>query len=480
MKKNYDPYKKTILFFFSLISVVLMAVVFAFFWYRIYWDTMYFFHFYRKGNWALVGLYAVLVYFFSTMYGALRIGQLRRMEVVLSQFLATFLANLVMYVVICLLAFGMVNPGYMLLMQLIDCVIATVWTVFATLFYNRIFQPWKILLIYGDRPAAELFNKVETRRDKYAIYGAIHANAGLEAIAEEVKAYQAVLIGDIAAETRNEILKYCYGNGIRAYVMPKISDIILMGGDKIHVFDTPFLLSKGYSLSFDQRFWKRCLDLVIAIPLSIIALPFMLLTALAIKIGDGGPVFYKQTRCTKDNREFTILKFRSMVVDAEKDGEAVLAKEHDERITPVGRFIRATRLDELPQLIHVLKGEMSLVGPRPERPEIIAEYEKEMPEFEFRTRVKAGVTGFAQIYGKYNTVPYDKLKLDLFYIENYSLWTDLKLILMTVKTVLKKDSTEGIEGDQTTGLRNVEQGNEEVERIVHQYKYTSGGDDKDE
>lgn len=468
MNKNYDPYKKTILFVFSLISVALMAVVFAFFWYRIYWDTMYFFHFYRKGNWAMVGLYAILVYFFSTMYGALRIGQLRRMEVVLSQFLATFLANLVMYIVICLLAFGLVNPGYLLLMQCIDCLIAVFWTIFATFFYNRLFQPWKILLIYGDRPATELVNKLETRRDKYAIYGAIHAHAGLDAIAEKVKDYQAVLIGDIAAETRNEILKYCYGNGIRAYVMPKISDIILMGGDKIHVFDTPFLLSKGYSLSFDQRFWKRFIDLVIAVPVFIIASPFMLLTAVAIKLCDGGPVLYKQIRCTKDNKEFEILKFRSMVVDAEKDGEAVLAKEHDERITPVGKVIRATRLDELPQLFNVLRGEMSLVGPRPERPEIIAEYEEEMPEFAFRTRVKAGVTGFAQIYGKYNTVPYDKLKLDLFYIENYSLWTDLKLILMTVKTMMKKDSTEGIDENQTTGLREITGSNDDVERLFQE------------
>lgn len=469
MNKNFDPYKKTILFVFSLISVALMATVFAFFWYRIYWNTMYFFHFYRKGNWALVGLYAILVYFFSTMYGALRIGQLRRVEVVLSQFLATFLANFVMYIVICLLAFGLVNPGYMFLMQLIDCFIALIWTIFTTLVYNRIFQPWKILLVYGDRPASELVDKIETRRDKYAIYGAIDAHAGLERIAETVKDYQAVLIGDIAAETRNEILKFCYGNGIRAYVMPKISDIILMGGDKIHVFDTPFLLSKGYSLSFDQRFWKRFMDLLITIPMTLLASPFMLLVAIAIKICDGGPVLYKQVRCTKDNKEFQILKFRSMVVGAERDGEAVLAKEHDDRITPVGKVIRATRMDELPQLFNVLKGDMSLVGPRPERPEIIAEYQEEMPEFTFRTRVKAGVTGFAQIYGKYNTVPYDKLKLDLFYIENYSLWTDLKLILMTVKTVLKKDSTEGIQENQTTGLREHSGSNEDVERKIQEY-----------
>lgn len=159
-----------------------------------------------------------------------------------------------------------------------------------------------------------------------------------------------------------------------------------------------------------------------------------------------------------------------MIVDAEKSGEAVLAKEHDERITPVGRFLRAVRLDELPQLFNVLSGDMSLGSDRDRSgQEIIAKYQKECQEFVFRTRVKAGVTGFAQIYGKYNTVPYDKLKLDLFYIENYSLWMDLKLILMTVKTVLKKDSTEGVDTNQTTGLKEHTEGNEEVERKIQEY-----------
>ena len=163
-----------------------------------------------------------------------------------------------------------------------------------------------------------------------------------------------------------------------------------------------------------------------------------------------------------------ILKFRSMKMDSEVKG-AQLAKKEDDRITPVGKLIRRIHFDELPQIFNILKGDMSLVGPRPERPEIIAEYQKEMPEFVFRTRVKAGVTGFAQIYGKYNTVPYDKLKLDLFYIENYSLWMDLKLILMTIKTVLKKDSTEGVDTDQTTGLKEHTEGNEEVERKIQEY-----------
>ncbi len=454
MTKNRDPYKKTILFFLSLISILLMMIVFSYFWYETYADTMYVYQFYRRGNYAIIALYGVLLYFFSKMYGALRIGQLRRIEVLLSHFLSTLIANFIMYFIICLLAFGLVNPAGICIMQLCDMVIAALWTVFASVVYNRIFQPWKILLIYGDRPAADLIYKVEARRDKYAIYDAIHVDSGMDAIAEKVKDFQAVIIGDIPALQRNEVLKFCFGHGIRAYVMPKISDIILMGTDQIHIFDTPFLLCKGYSLSFDERFWKRTVDLCISIPITVLALPFMLLTAIAIKCYDRGPILYRQTRCTKDNREFFMYKFRSMVVDAEKDGEAVLARENDDRITPVGRFIRATRLDELPQFFNVLKGDMSLVGPRPERPEIIAQYMEEMPEFSFRTRVKAGLTGFAQIYGKYNTVPYDKLKLDLFYIENYSLWMDLKLFLMTIKIMLKKDATEGVDEKQTTAMKN--------------------------
>lgn len=463
--KNYDPYKKTILFFASLINIALMSGVFAYSWYFYYASTMYQYTFYRLGNYAIVGLYALLLFFFSTMYGGLKIGQLRRIEVMLSQYLSLFLTNAVAYMVISLLAFRLVNPVRLLLVLLLEMVISTIWNVIIIHFYNIIFQPWKILLIYGERPAADLVYKVEARRDKYAIYDAINIDEGIEAIGEKMKDFQAVIIGDISAVKRNDILKYCYAHKVRAYVIPKLSDIILMGADRIHVFDTPFLLSKGYTLSFDQRFWKRVLDLVIAVPLTVIASPFMLLTAIAIKLYDGGPVLYKQVRCTKYEREFYIYKFRSMIVNAESDGVAKLATEHDSRITPVGRFIRATRLDELPQLFNIIKGDMSFVGPRPERPEIMHEYCETMPEFKFRTRVKAGLTGFAQVYGKYNTTPYDKLKLDLFYIENYSLWMDIRLILMTVKTVLKKDATEGIAEGQTTAQKEV-QDSESVEEIV--------------
>ncbi len=462
--RNYDPYKKTILFFLSLLNIILMTILFGFFWYKFFAGTMYVYKFYRRGNYAVIALYAMFLIFFYRMYGAMKIGQLRRIEVILSQYLSIFIANIFTYMIISLLAFRLIDVLPMVVMTLGDFLITTVWSFCAGHLYGRIFKSWKILLIYGERPATDLVYKVEERRDKYAISDAINVSEGLEAIAEKAKNFEAVIIGDINARDRNDVLKYCYGNGIRAYVIPKISDIIMMGSDRIHIFDTPFLLEKGYSLSFDQRFWKRALDLVLAVPVFILTSPVMLLTTLMIKLDDGGSVLYKQIRCTQDGREFEMIKFRSMVENAESDGIAKLAQKDDCRITRIGKFIRATRIDELPQLYNLIVGDMSFVGPRPERPEIIRQYMEDMPEFKFRMRVKAGLTGFAQIYGKYNTIPYDKLKLDLFYIENYSVWIDIKLILMTVKILLKRESTEGVSEKQVTAVREMD--TSDVEQVV--------------
>lgn len=469
--KNYDPFKKIIIFISSLINIVMLTGAFALAWTQYYSGKMYQVQFYYWGNWAVLGLYGVLLLFFSKVYGGLRIGQLRRIEVILSQMLSVCMANFIIYMVICLLSFGLANPLPLLLMTVADTMIVTIWSVIIIKFYNKIFQPWKILLIYDRQSSAEdLVYKVEARRDKYAIYDAIHIDEGLEVIGEKMKDFQAVIIGDIVARKRNDILKYCYTHRVRAYVVPKLSDIILMGADRIHVFDTPFLLTKGYTLSADERFAKRLLDIVLSLLLLVVLSPVFGLVALAVKLQDGGPVFYKQVRATIDEKTFDIIKFRSMVVNAEQDGVAVLAKEQDTRITAVGRFLRATRLDELPQLVNILRGDMSFVGPRPERPEIIKQYQEEMPEFGFRMRVKAGLTGFAQIYGKYNTSPYDKLKLDLFYIENYSFWMDVKLIIMTVKTVLikQKESTQGVGEEQDTAWKPEDENAATVEDLVTQ------------
>ena len=218
---------------------------------------------------------------------------------------------------------------------------------------------------------------------------------------------------------------------------------MIRSSECLQLFDTPLLLLRNKGLTFEERFAKRLMDILISATALIVFSPIMLVIAIAIKMYDGGPVFFKQKRCTQGGKVFEIHKFRSMIVDAEKEGMVIPATDKDPRITPVGAFIRMTRLDELPQMFDILVGNMSVVGPRPERVEHVEKYTAEIPEFAYRLKVKGGLTGYAQIYGKYNTSPYDKLKLDLMYVQNYSILLDLKLLLMTIKIIFMKESTEG-------------------------------------
>ena len=235
----------------------------------------------------------------------------------------------------------------------------------------------------------------------------------------------------------------------RAYITPKLSDIIIIGADQNNLFDSPLLVTKIRGLKWEEAFVKRLIDVVVALILCIPTVIVTIIVAIGNLIWDRGPIFYTQPRLTKNGKAFKILKFRSMKVDSEKNGARLAAKD-DDRITKVGRVLRATHLDELPQVFNILVGQMSVVGPRPERPEIAKEYEEDIPEFRFRLKVKAGLTGYAQVYGKYNTTPYDKLKLDLYYIQHYRLWTDIQIILMTFKIMFLKENTEGVDKDQTT------------------------------
>lgn len=218
------------------------------------------------------------------------------------------------------------------------------------------------------------------------------------------------------------------------------------------MFDTPLLLSRNTGLTIEQRFMKRVIDILLSGIALAAALPVMGIVALFVKAEDGGSIIYKQKRLTLDGEEFFVYKFRSMREDAEKDGIARLAGENDVRITKTGKIIRAIRFDELPQLFNILKGDMSIVGPRPERPEIAKQYEAAIPEFAYRLKIKAGLTGYAQVYGKYNTTAYDKLKLDLMYVQNYSLRLDFEIMFRTVQILFMKESTEGMEKDATIAM----------------------------
>ena len=415
------------------------------------------------GKYVLAGVYALLVLVLFFAFDGFKFGYLRRFDALLSQWLSLCIANFITYWQLCLIANVVISPVPMLILLGFGAIVALICVVFYTWVYHQVYVPKKMAMVFGRDKAVTLKFKMETRPDKYHVTKLIPVEDGFESICEQIQAFDAVIINDVPAQIRNDIIKFCYCHQIRTYVAPKLTDIIVRGATSINLFDTPLLLVKGNGLTPIQRIIKRAMDLLICLPLGIVALPFMLLTALAIKLEDGGPVFYKQARASLGGKVFDILKFRSMIVDAEKDGRSIPATGHDPRITKVGRIIRATRIDELPQLLNIIKGDMSIVGPRPERVEHMEKYGAEIPEFDFRTKVKGGLTGFAQIYGKYNTSPYDKLRLDLMYIENYSFILDIKLILMTIRIMLSKESTEGFET-----LEETERKAEEALQQIHQ------------
>ncbi len=400
--------------------------------------------FYFWGHVFIAVVYMMMLLFASVMYGGLKIGSFRMIELTLSQGFATLVTNILFYGIICLLSYRFPTVIPLLAGMIVQCVVIGLWIIASTLMYRVLFPPIDVLLIYGGNSEEVIRQKFLTRRHQFKITHSMDASGDIAAICEEVPRHEAVMLWDIPNDIRNTVFKSCYESDVDIYVSPKIIDIVLRGSRNLHLFDTPLMYTKSDPVEAEQRMIKRLFDIVFALVMIVITSPIMLVTAVAVKICDGGSVFYKQVRCTRGNKEFSIIKFRSMIEHAEEDGKARLAAQNDDRITPVGRVIRKFRIDELPQLFNVLAGDMSFVGPRPERPEIIKKYTNIMPEFSYRTKVKAGITGYAQVYGKYNTRPYDKLKLDLFYIENFSVWLDLRLIILTVKTLFLIGSTEGV------------------------------------
>ena len=391
--------------------------------------------------------YAVLLILFCKTYDAYTLGYFRIRQLAFAQLLSSFFSTIIIYMLVSLGWLQFHNPLVFIPMLVLQGIWNAVWSYCATYLYYKIVKRYHTAVIYRSRndlirfgsisgkPVERLFND-----EKYIQYN----GTDFFKIKDQLKGYDAIFVAGVNPTLMNALCKYCVEEDVRGFFLPHIGDVIMSGAEHIKSFTTPVLSVRRATKSFEYLLLKRLFDIVASGLGLIILSPFMLVTAILIKAYDGGPVFYKQVRLTKDGKEFKIIKFRSMRVDAEKDGVARLSTgDRDPRITPVGRFIRACRLDELPQLINIFRGDMSVVGPRPERPEIAAEYEKFLPDFKLRLQVRAGLTGYAQVYGKYNTNPYEKLEFDLLYINQMNLLTDLGLMFNTFRILFSKESTEG-------------------------------------
>lgn len=442
MKNKLEQFKRLIRYAFILFLVIGQSFIFMYCWVSQYNDRI-ILPFVNKGNWLIGVYYIILELIFLYNFDGLKFGYFKKSNLIISQILAMLCTNLMIYLQIALLAAGFITFWPIVAISVAEAVFCLIVTLLSEFVFSWCFPAKRLLLIYDEYRPDFMMEKLKTRKDKYIVEKAVNISVGLEEISKMLDSADGVIIFDVHAELRNKLIKMCYAREIRTYTTSKVSDILIRSAETIHLFDTPLLLCRNTALTFEQRFIKRFTDIVVSLILLIITSPFMLLCALAIKLYDGGPVFFRQERYTIGGRIFKIHKFRSMIVDAESDGKPHPATEDDPRITPIGKFLRAIRMDELPQLIDILKGDMSLVGPRPERVEHVDMYTAEVPEFKYRLKVRGGLTGYAQLYGKYNTSAYDKLQLDLMYIQNYSFLLDLRLLFMTVKILFMKESTEG-------------------------------------
>ena len=439
----------------GIFEVAVLTVLYYYLW-RYCYQPGAFPQYLGLGKYVLMGIYGLLIAITFKSFDSFQFGHLRLADIVISQIISLVIVNFITYFQLSLIANKLIPLMPMVMLMILQTFIVSVLPYIYSAIFHRIYSVHKMIMVCSSGSDVSLKIKMESRPDKYRVQRIISVDEGLEAVFTALADYDSVILNDIPAGIRNDILKFCYDHKIRTYVAPKLSDIIIRGSMEMCLFDTPLLLVRGAGLTFMQRFMKRALDILLCLIAMVVALPVMLVTAIAIKLNDGGPVFYKQKRVTLDGKVFDILKFRSMIVNAEAAGKSIPATDNDPRITKVGKIIRATRIDELPQIINILKGDMSIVGPRPERVEHVEQYSRDIPEFSYRTKVKGGLTGYAQIYGKYNTTAYDKLRLDLLYIENYSFLLDIKLILLTFRILFKKESTEGF--DKVIPAQKMDQG----------------------
>lgn len=415
------------------------------------------FRFYKEGtlspevtryDFYILGAYAAVLHFFNRTYNSYLLGYSRIRALVYAQILSQVFTVFVIYFFVSVAWFRFDSPAAFAVLIPAQLLLDISWSYFGNARFYKLNPPRSMLLIYRNERDRLRFRSMRGKPMErlYTVTDEIMFDGSFAELEERLRGYDSVFVVGVNSRCRNGILKYCKENDIPGFFLPHVGDVILREAEHIQAFDIPVLYMERSRLVPFYAFVKRVFDICASFAAILLLSPLMLITALSIRLYDHGPAIYKQWRLTKNGRAFKILKFRSMRVDAEGDGVARLsAGDRDDRITPVGRLIRKCRIDELPQLFNILKGDMSIVGPRPERPEIAEKYYETLPDYKLRLQVKAGLTGYAQVYGKYNSDPYEKLGFDLLYISHMDVLTDLQIMFATLPVLFKSESTEGFD-----------------------------------
>ena len=432
----------------KLLNIILISIPFAYIWLTYYSKQVYGGEFGLFGNCSLIASYVLLYIVFIRIYDAFQISQVNSSELFFSQLIAITLTDTVFVLLLAALLRSMPEMLRLLIVVAIQIFISLIWCLIVSWWYFKVFKKRKAVIIYDSVHNLNEIAKHSQFIKSFELMGAYDIDEVKSAeddqriswLIDKIKDAEAVFTMEISSHERNVIVKYCVDHEISCYSEPKIGDILLRSSKQFNMYNLPLGLVERYSPTPEYMIIKRLNDIFLACLTLVITSPVLLITALAVKLSDGGPVIYKQKRLTKNGRIFNIYKFRSMKINAEKDTGAIISTGADDpRVTRIGRIMRKFRIDELPQLVNIIRGDMSIVGPRPERPEIAARYCEDLPEFKLRLQVRAGLTGYAQVYGRYDSDPYDKLCMDLYYISKAGLAIDLRIMLVTVKRILAKE-----------------------------------------
>lgn len=399
----------------------------------------------------------------TNIYGKFDIGRRKSKPIIYSVGLATVITDFVTYGMLMIMntidpdmnPFKWIDVWTLILVVGIQLLLIIVFTYAGNEIFFWIIPPEKSIIITRKEADLEKISAgVQKYKKQYRISRVVdYRRSDLEEILLRM---DTAILYDLPLETRDYLVNFCYEHLINIYLNPEIPDVVENLAEHYLLDDVSMLHTKVQGLTYEQRFMKRTFDIIFSSLAILILIPVFIVVPILIRMDDGGPIFFLQKRATRDGRVFKVIKFRTMKVNAKNKS----ATENDDRITKIGHTLRKYRLDELPQIFNIFLGDMSFVGPRPEMMENVWNYTEELPEFKYRLRVKAGLTGLAQVVGKYNTSPKDKLILDMMYIERFSMWRDIKLLFQTLVVLLKKDSTEGFK-KRTNHIYEVEETPEE-------------------